>query len=358
MKRFTLLCATALATALIGAVQADEMLPVVDSRPITYVPEGGYKPTVETDYVAPSAEVALQPGQKIADLTARNFAGDTVLQKLTDNTYWVQKNFYNALFFVGEDGVLLIDTLNFGSEQAVLDAIRSVTDKPVTTVLLSHHHQDHTGGIAPFAAAAAEAGIELRVIASAENAAGLDAAGLPNPVTEVVPANQDSVTFEDQTIRLIRFDQPAHTYDSAAWLLAEQGILHAPDLANPDQMPYRNFGASEEYHGYPENIDALAAQEFTFFSGGHGNVGGPADIAFMQTYLDDLEAAVAESYGAANFADFLKPEYGNHQASATAYTNAMDAAALETLRPAYGDFYGFDASVPIQIEMVRDALSH
>lgn len=329
-----------------------------ESRPITYLPEGGYAPTVAADYVEPSTEIALEPGQKIADLTARNFAGETVVQKLTDKVYWVQRNFYNALFLVGEEGVLLIDTLNFGSQDAVLEAIRSVTDKPVTAVLLSHHHQDHTGGIAPFAAAAEEAGIDLRVIASAENAAGLTAAGLDNPVTEIVAADQVSLTFEDQTIRLIRFDDPAHTYDSAAWLLVEQGVLHAPDLNNPDQMPYRNFGGSERYHGYPENVDVLAEQDFVFFSGGHGNVGGPADVAFLQEYLDDLEAAVTESFGAANFGDFLKPEYGNHQASATAYNNAINEAALEALRPKYGDFYGFDASVPVQIELVRDALSH
>lgn len=329
-----------------------------ESRPITYMPEGGYAPTVKTEYVAPSAETPLKPGQKIADLTARNFAGETVLQRLTDKTYWVQKTFYNALFVVGEDGVLLIDTLNFGNQHAVLDAIRSVTDKPITTVILSHHHQDHIGALAPFAEEAKAAGVTLRVIASAETEAGLTEAGLENPVTEVIAADQDSVTFEDQTIRLIRFDTAAHTYDSTAWLLVEQGVLHGPDLTNPDQMAYRNFGGSEQYEGYPENLATLAAQEFTFFSGGHGNVGGPEDIAFMREYLTDLEEAVKASSSAASFGDFLKPEYGNHQASATAYNNALNAAALDALRPKYGDFYGFDASVPIQIRMVREALSH
>ena len=95
-----------------------------EGRPITYMPEGGYAPTVDTVYVAPSAETPLEPGQKIADLTTRNFAGETVLQRLTERAYWVQKTFYNALFVVGESGVLLIDTLNFGNQHAVLAAIR------------------------------------------------------------------------------------------------------------------------------------------------------------------------------------------------------------------------------------------
>lgn len=338
-----LLMTTAMMVGLAGFAGAED-------RPITYVPEGGYAATVETTYVAPSATESLTPGNKIADLTALNYAGETILQRLNDRSYWVQKRFYNTVFYVGDDSVLLLDPLGMGSGQAVLEAIRSVTDKPIDTIILSHHHPDHIGDLTIFAEAAKEAGYDLRVIASAETAEDVDG------VTEVLTADQNTTTFEDQTIELIRFDTPAHTHDSAAWLLKEQGILHAPDMLNPDQMPYRGFGGSETFVGYSDNIDTLAAQDFAYFSGGHGNIGSPEDVAFMQEYLVDLQKAVDESYATANFGDYMVPEYGNHQASATAWIEALDANALEALRPKYGDFYGFDASVPVQIYMVRESL--
>ena len=50
------------------------------------------------------------------------------------------------------------------------------------------------------------------------------------------------------------------------------------------------------------------------------------------------------------------PAGAYHQASATAWFNAMDKAALDALRPKYGDLYGFEAAVPKQIEMVRSVL--
>jgi glyoxylase-like metal-dependent hydrolase (beta-lactamase superfamily II) len=47
-------------------------------------------------------------------------------------------------------GVVLVDTKYAGMGRAILDQVRSVTGKPVTTIINTHTHGDHTGGNVEF----------------------------------------------------------------------------------------------------------------------------------------------------------------------------------------------------------------
>ena len=51
----------------------------------------------------------------------------------------------NTAMFVTADGVVLVDTKLAGYGQDILDLVASVTDKPVTTIINTHTHFDHTG---------------------------------------------------------------------------------------------------------------------------------------------------------------------------------------------------------------------
>ena len=78
--------------------------------------------------------------------------GEPELIKITDRVYlafafdWV-----NCLFVIGDDGVIVIDTL-FRVENAerALAQLRKITDKPIVAVIYSHGHPDHTGGVRAF----------------------------------------------------------------------------------------------------------------------------------------------------------------------------------------------------------------
>lgn len=53
----------------------------------------------------------------------------------------------NSIVVVGDDGVLVVDThINPAVARAVIDKIRSLTDVPVTHVVNTHWHDDHTNG--------------------------------------------------------------------------------------------------------------------------------------------------------------------------------------------------------------------
>jgi glyoxylase-like metal-dependent hydrolase (beta-lactamase superfamily II) len=67
------------------------------------------------------------------------------IEKLRDNLFVIKGGGGNTAAFVTSAGVVLVDTklANWGSR--IMDQVRSVTDKPVTTIINTHTHGDHTG---------------------------------------------------------------------------------------------------------------------------------------------------------------------------------------------------------------------
>jgi len=342
-------------STLIGLLATTAM---AEPRDANYMPEGGYVSTTNATYVAPSLTEMLIPGQKIEDLTQRNFAGETIVQRLTDRSYWIQTGFYNTVAYVGDEGVLLLDPLGNGSGGKVLAAVQSVTDKPVTAVIYSHHHEDHIGDIGVFVEAAEAAGISLRIITTEANAEHMAEGSALPPANEILRGSAATTRFEDQVIEVTLVGEGAHSEDSAIWKLVGEDIVHIPDYVNPDQLPWTGFGGSQTFVGYEDDLRQIRDTGFTFFSGGHGNVGSSADFDFMLEYTADLKQAVLQAFGKVNYGDFVTPEMNNHQAIAHNYFAAHNAAAMDILRPKYGDYYGFEASVPYQIRMARVALNH
>src|SRR6266581_3490177 len=78
----------------------------------------------------------------------------TQVEKVKDNLYVItgadptDRNSFsggNTGVFITNNGVVVVDTKLAGWGQAMLDKIKTVTNKPVTTIINTHTHGDHTG---------------------------------------------------------------------------------------------------------------------------------------------------------------------------------------------------------------------
>ena len=71
---------------------------------------------------------------------------DVELQKLKDNLYLLVGGGGNSAALVTDLGVVLVDTKLAGWGQPMLDKIKTVTSKPVTTIINTHAHGDSVSG--------------------------------------------------------------------------------------------------------------------------------------------------------------------------------------------------------------------
>jgi cyclase len=85
----------------------------------------------------------------------------TKIEKVKDNLYMItgsdptDRSMFsggNTGVFITNAGVIVVDTKLAGWGQVLLEKIKSVTDKPVTTIINSHTHGDHTGSNSGFPA--------------------------------------------------------------------------------------------------------------------------------------------------------------------------------------------------------------
>src|SRR2546425_11172995 len=67
------------------------------------------------------------------------------IKKVRDNLYVISGGGGNTTVFVTQAGVVLVDTKLPNNGEAILNQVRRVTDKPVSTIVNTHSHPDHIG---------------------------------------------------------------------------------------------------------------------------------------------------------------------------------------------------------------------
>ena len=67
------------------------------------------------------------------------------IEQVKANLYVITGGGGNTAALVADNGVVLVDTKNPGWGSAILDKVRTVTDKPVTHIINTHTHGDHVG---------------------------------------------------------------------------------------------------------------------------------------------------------------------------------------------------------------------
>ena len=230
------------------------------------------------------------------------------VQRLRSNLYLMRGGGGNSAVFVTTTGVVVVDTKNPGWGAPLLEAIKSITDKPVTTIINTHTHGDHVSGNVEFPA-------NVEVIAHANTAENMKAMRPPATIPQTGPPtnifNQnggvglpkrtftDTLTIGTGADRVVlRYFGRGHTNGDAWVVFPALRFAHAGDIFSGKNIPLldsNNGGSAVEIGAsLDKGFLALGTQVDAFITG-HSDVMMPADLKeyaqFNKDFANDVIAA-------------------------------------------------------------------
>jgi glyoxylase-like metal-dependent hydrolase (beta-lactamase superfamily II) len=213
----------------------------------------------------------------------------------------------NAGFVVTDEGVVVVDALGtIALGEALVKAIRKVTDKPIRRVVVTHYHADHFYGLAPLKSAGAEVWAHVagrEYLTSGEGARRLeqrsrDLFPAVEPGMKLVPADRWLEGDESFTLGGIRFEVnhlgPAHSPEDLIVVVPSEGVIFSGDILFAGRIPFVGEADSKQWL---ERIDRLLAMKPVLMVTGHGQVSRDPvkDLSLTREYLVFLRSAMGKA---------------------------------------------------------------
>jgi len=263
------------------------------------------------------------------------------IDKLRDNLYVMKGGGGNSSVFITQTGVVVVDTKNPGWGKPLLDAIRKVTDRPVTMIVNTHTHGDHVSGNVEFPA-------EVDIVTHENTAANMkemrpnsSAPPTPNPRNIFKENNgkglakrtfRDTMTIGSGNERIeLRYFGPAHTNGDAFVYFPVHRVLHAADAFPGRELPIMDGNNGGTAVGYADTLTkalAFAEKNADVLVNGHNattttNADLKDYIQFIRGYVSEVQAAKKAGRTVDEVANSWKPPAGYTAQAARVRSNTQ-----------------------------------
>jgi glyoxylase-like metal-dependent hydrolase (beta-lactamase superfamily II) len=279
----------------------------------------------------------------VAQQAPQPSANALMVTKLKDNLYVLKGGGGNTSVFITGTGVTVVDTKNPGWGAPVLEKIKTLTDKPVTTIINTHTHGDHVSGNVEFPAT-----VDIVVQANtAENMKKM----IPNSTAadQAVPAQTifqqnggkglAKRTFKDKMtigkgadeVDLFYFGR-GHTNGDAWVLFPSLRVLHAADIFSGKNIPLldaNNGGSAVEIGNSLDKAYNTLNGKYDTIVTGHANEMTPADLKEYAQFNRDFVADVKAAIGAGKNPDEVASSW-KIPAKYQGYTQITNSAGDQT----------------------------
>jgi len=169
----------------------------------------------------------------------------------------------NATAYVTDAGILLIDSKSDREHDDLIAKLKTLTDKPVKWVVLTHNHGDHTGGAAKLAAMGAS------ILISAADRANM-VKGAEKYIPDFGYIGQAELTVGGKRAELRQFR--GHTRgDTAVYLPAARTMVLGDLLTTAETIPMIvNYADGGSWTDWANSIDEILKMDFDNVIPGHG----------------------------------------------------------------------------------------
>ena len=264
-----------------------------------------------------------------------------------DGSWWLN----NTGFLASRDGVISVDaTSTERRTRAYLDAIATITDRPVRTLVNTHHHGDHTHGNYLFGGATIvghERCREAILGTPAPPPAGVwtDVDWGPLELAPPFLTYTDGVTLWSGDLRCeVRYvGTPAHTTNDSIVHIPERSVVFAGDLLFNGGTPFALMGSVSGWIEVLETVlHPLGARTLV---PGHGPVCGPEVIDDVLAYLRFVQRTAREAK-----AGGLSPLQAARAVDLGEFKDLLDAERIVgNLHRAYLELDGGERGAPIDL---------
>ena len=190
------------------------------------------------------------------------------VEKLRDNFYVLRGGGGNTAVLITASGVTLVDTKIPGWGKPLIEKLKEITDKPVTTIINTHTHFDHVGGNVDFP-------VSVDVVAHENTKANMEKGVPPRGFEkqagpDVFKANNgrniakrtftDRMTLGSGNDRLeLYYFGRAHTNGDTFVLFPNLRVLHTGDVFPNKGMPIMDGNNGGSGIAYADTVAKAAA---------------------------------------------------------------------------------------------------
>ena len=182
----------------------------------------------------------------------------SAILKVADNLYQVPGAGGTTAVFVTDAGVVLVDTKNPNNGQAILDQVKTITNKPIAMIINTHTHGDHNGSNI-FFDPGVEVVTQINTQANMQKMPAFQDAANKHGLPDRTFTNRMSLLGGKDAIDLYYFG-PAHTNGDAFVVFRGAGVMHSGDAFANKGQPLIDLNNGGSGIAYPETIKKAAAQ--------------------------------------------------------------------------------------------------
>ena len=219
------------------------------------------------------------------------------VHQVAQNVYMLEGEGGNIGVSVGEDGVLLIDDQFAPLTQKIVDAVKTITDKPIRFLLNTHWHGDHTGGNENLG----KLGVIIIAHDNVYKRLSVEQTNLLGKTPASPKIALPIVTFNDRIVYHLNGDEitayhipPAHTDTDSFVRFRNANVVHTGDVFASGRYPFIDSTNGGSVKGIIEAIDKLlpTLDDFTKVIPGHGPLSTKREVIAYRKRISTVAARV------------------------------------------------------------------
>jgi len=189
-----------------------------------------------------------------------------VIQNINANLAEIISLGGNIAVYLTDDGAILVDSKNERLHDDVVAKVRSLTDKPIKYVILTHNHDDHAGGAEKMAAMGAT------VIISASDRENMARVANRRWLPQFSYVGRAQVRLGGKEAQL--YEVRGHTKgDTLVYFPAARIVCGGDLFATVEELPFIvNYADGGNWMDLSDAIDELLKLDFDSLIPGHGPV--------------------------------------------------------------------------------------